>query len=464
MMKNFTVTLITVTIITCWGCASKPIQRVDTVETLTDQTELAKIAVSKKDLNVRINAVKKITDQNELANIAISESDSRVREEAVKRLDDQNVLAKIAVSKMTMHKLRSEAMRRITDQGILANIAISGGDLDIRKMAIRNLDDQPLLINLTKEGNDPSIRLVALSRTEDIPTINKYAAPIQKELGAMNKYAAVARLRLAIRESPIERRFGKIQLDVDLRTTNQRYEELVGGKSSYVDGERFIVRIQKDGNILAESSTETQFPSNISIARSGADPKFGTPSIDIGALLSQLFKFPVLTRDDFVELTRSSIPEIRKAAEVKLREHSENAHDNIKKIDRERSSVKEEAAAWPNAITTSSGLQYVILQEGTGNETPAEGAIVKVHFTGKLLDGTKFDSSYERGRGEPIEFVVGYGQVIKGWDEAFLTMKRGEKRVLIIPANLGYGSSGKGKVRPNATMIFDVELVDFLPL
>lgn len=115
-------------------------------------------------------------------------------------------------------------------------------------------------------------------------------------------------------------------------------------------------------------------------------------------------------------------------------------------------------AQWPDAITTDSGLKYVVVAEGEG-DTPAAGTMVKVHYTGKLLDGTTFDSSVERGT--PIDFPVGQGRVIKGWDEALLSMKKGEKRVLIIPSDLGYGPSGRGPIPPNATMVFDVELVDF---
>jgi peptidylprolyl isomerase len=113
---------------------------------------------------------------------------------------------------------------------------------------------------------------------------------------------------------------------------------------------------------------------------------------------------------------------------------------------------------WPDAITTDSGLKYVVVAEGEG-DTPASGDMVKVHYTGKLLNGTKFDSSVDRG--QPIDFPVGQGRVIKGWDEALLTMKKGEKRVLIIPSDLGYGPSGRGPIPPNATMVFDVELIDF---
>ena len=83
-----------------------------------------------------------------------------------------------------------------------------------------------------------------------------------------------------------------------------------------------------------------------------------------------------------------------------------------------------------------------------------------MHYTGTLTDGSKFDSS--RDRGQPFVFTIGVGQVIKGWDEAFLSMKKGEKRTLIIPHWLGYGEKGSGKMIPGkATLIFEVELIDF---
>jgi peptidylprolyl isomerase len=124
-------------------------------------------------------------------------------------------------------------------------------------------------------------------------------------------------------------------------------------------------------------------------------------------------------------------------------------------MEEEQTSINEQ---WPDAISTPSGLKYVVVEEGSG-ETPQKGAKVTVHYTGKLLNGKKFDSSYDRKK--PIDFPVGSGQVIKGWDEALLGMKKGEKRVLIIPPHLGYGPSGRGPIPPNATMIFDVELVNF---
>lgn len=115
---------------------------------------------------------------------------------------------------------------------------------------------------------------------------------------------------------------------------------------------------------------------------------------------------------------------------------------------------KETAA---DVVTTPSGLKYKEIKEGDG-ATPQKGQNVVVHYTGTLEDGTKFDSS--RDRNSPFSFKLGVGQVIKGWDEGLSTMKVGGRRELIIPAELGYGSRGAGGViPPNATLLFDVELL-----
>jgi len=108
-------------------------------------------------------------------------------------------------------------------------------------------------------------------------------------------------------------------------------------------------------------------------------------------------------------------------------------------------------------VTTPSGLKYVDQVVGTG-KSPSPEKRVSIHYTGTLMDGTEFDSSLDRGR--PFEFRIGTGAVIKGWDEGVMTMKVGGKRKLIIPASLGFGRSGSPpRIPPNATLIFEVELL-----
>ena len=110
-----------------------------------------------------------------------------------------------------------------------------------------------------------------------------------------------------------------------------------------------------------------------------------------------------------------------------------------------------------NAHLNPSGLRYIERRPGTGS-TPATGSEVVVHYDGYLLDGTKFDSSHDRG--VPYVFRIGTGSVIKGWDEALAAMKPGEKRTLIIPWWLGYGTAGKGLIPAKATLVFEVELLE----
>ncbi len=107
-------------------------------------------------------------------------------------------------------------------------------------------------------------------------------------------------------------------------------------------------------------------------------------------------------------------------------------------------------------VTTPSGLKYIDLVEGKG-ESPRTGQIVTVHYTGTFEDGKKFDSSVDRG--QPYNLPIGVGRVIKGWDEGVMSMRVGGKRRLIIPSHLAYGAAGRPGIPPNATLIFEIELL-----
>lgn len=118
----------------------------------------------------------------------------------------------------------------------------------------------------------------------------------------------------------------------------------------------------------------------------------------------------------------------------------------------------EENAKNPNVKTTASGLQYEVISEGTG-ATPVDGDMITVNYTGKLIDGTIFDSSADHG--QPLTRSI--NGVIKGWTEAFKLMKEGAKYKLYVPSELAYGPQGGGKIPPNSVLIFDVELIKVSP-
>ena len=134
--------------------------------------------------------------------------------------------------------------------------------------------------------------------------------------------------------------------------------------------------------------------------------------------------------------------------------------DKIKRLEEQKAAQAAALAEITQGFTqTDSGLFYSIEKEGEGDK-PQKGNSVKVHYKGELLDGTVFDSSFKRN--QPIEFSIGVGQVIPGWDEGIALLNKGAKATLIIPSDLAYGAAGAGGViPPNATLKFEVELVDF---
>jgi len=161
---------------------------------------------------------------------------------------------------------------------------------------------------------------------------------------------------------------------------------------------------------------------------------------------------------------------IRQGEEAENFTTDQEAFDNLmkeveaemvrEKEEKQQAIVAEIEKKWPSAVTHESGMRYIIKTEGTGPK-PEAGIPVIAHYEGRFMDGSIFDSSYKRE--EPFEFVLGRGNVIAGWDIALQDMRKGEKRLIILPPELAYGERGAGGgiIPPNAWLVFDVELVDF---
>ena len=168
-----------------------------------------------------------------------------------------------------------------------------------------------------------------------------------------------------------------------------------------------------------------------------------------------------IEQDDII----NSITIIRHGADAKtfdaptiFNEYQEKAMAALKEQEKKQAEALEKLKK--DATTTASGLKYIILEKGEG-DTPYPGQTVRVHYSGFLTNGTKFDSSYDRNT--PFEFILG-GRVIQGWNEGIQLLNKGAKAKFIIPPNLAYGPKGSGGViPPNATLIFEVELLEIDP-
>ena len=171
-------------------------------------------------------------------------------------------------------------------------------------------------------------------------------------------------------------------------------------------------------------------------------------SIEVGDVMDKVVIIRVGEKAEQFVATQESFNKLRETAEERALEAYKKANQAV---------IEQIKAEFPKAEVSNSGIYYTILEEGTGSK-PTKGATVSVHYTGKFMDGKVFDSSVSRG--EPLEFPVGMGHVIPGWDETILDMNVGEERTVVIPPNLAYGENGyPGAIPPNSWLIFEVELI-----
>ena len=148
-----------------------------------------------------------------------------------------------------------------------------------------------------------------------------------------------------------------------------------------------------------------------------------------------------------------------RCTQQRMRQYETRVEANPNSNPSELAEKERMAREFPDTLLATTGIRHKVLVPGTGPK-PISGSRVKAHYAGRLLDGTEFDSSYKRG--EPIEFPLMAGAVIKGWDVSLLDMQKGEKRLVVIPYQLAYGSGGKPpSIPPRATLVFEIELVDF---
>ena len=230
--------------------------------------------------------------------------------------------------------------------------------------------------------------------------------------------------------------------------------------SCYVNDTTTVIPVSNNIIQLAEPAFTSDFNEGIAMMHKGDSASF---IVNIDSTFIYLFRVPELPADfksDDVMRFEVRINDFYPESEYVKKMVEAIKNNYPEQTERAYAEMQQYFALNSiNAKPTETGLYYVMIEEGNG-EMPEKGDNVKVHYTGKLLDGTVFDSSIERG--EPIEVPIGMGYVIPGWDEGIMMMSKGEKGVLYIPYYLGYGDRGAGQeIPPFANLIFEVELIDF---
>jgi hypothetical protein len=350
------------------GCGPRldsqnPEERQRAVARLTDQTQLAKVALEDKDSGVRVTAVGKLIDQTLLAKVALEANEKGIRSYAVERLKDQALLTKVALqgepsddvpwaavakladqaalAKVALEDrvpgIRGAAVIRLTDQAALAKVAIADSDPGVRHSAVTRLTDPAILMKVALDPNNGYSRTIAIekltalgtlpratfSRDED-PIVRAEAIAALSEsdptlvlltgnqlLATRDARESIARIKLAIQEPRINNRIPHIVFEARI---SRIYADYLGiGFAGRKSGESVILWLQHADGALAEGHWETEFPTTTS-----SHGGFVTADVRGGELLAELLRKPTFTQEDFAELSRSKIPEAREGAVANL--------------------------------------------------------------------------------------------------------------------------------------------------
>lgn len=202
------------------------------------------------------------------------------------------------------------------------------------------------------------------------------------------------------------------------------------------------------GKELSTFKDSTSYAIGVQVGKSISSSKFDVDPEIVALAVTEAMNNSAQMPDSIVVEMMNKLQESRRKQQVK--EDESKAQGNIKA----GKAFLEANKSKPGVVTTASGLQYMVVKEGTGAK-PTSSSVVKIHYTGKLIDGTVFDSSIQRG--EPVEFPV--GGVIPGFSEALSLMSIGAKYMVYIPQELGYGMQTAGPIPPGSTLVFEIELL-----
>ncbi|MBU3679164.1 MAG: FKBP-type peptidyl-prolyl cis-trans isomerase [Candidatus Kapabacteria bacterium] len=202
------------------------------------------------------------------------------------------------------------------------------------------------------------------------------------------------------------------------------------------------------GKELSTFKDSTSYAIGAQVGKSIVSSKFDVDPEVVAQAVTDAMNNSSQMSDSVIALAMNKLQESRRLQQAK--EDESKAQGNIKA----GKAFLEANKSKPGVVTTATGLQYMVVKEGTGAK-PTSASVVKIHYTGKLIDGKVFDSSVERG--QPVEFPV--GGVIPGFSEALSLMSIGAKYMVYIPQELGYGMQSAGPIPPGSTLVFEIELL-----